>query len=91
MEEKKYVYFFGEGGKEMKALLGGKGSGLGEMTKIGIPVPPGFTITTKVCNIYYENNKKYPDELNVEIEDNLNKLEEKTGKKFVYITLYLKT
>jgi len=82
MNEKKYVYFFGEGGKEMKSLLGGKGANLSEMTKIGIPVPQGFTITTEVCNLYSENNKKYPEELDVEIEANMNKLEEKTGKKF---------
>jgi pyruvate,orthophosphate dikinase len=82
MAEEKYVYFFGEGGKEMKALLGGKGANLSEMSKIGVPVPPGFTITTKVCNEYYENNKKYPEGLKVQVEDNLNKLEEKTGKKF---------
>jgi len=82
MENKKYVYFFGEGGKEMKALLGGKGAGLSEMTKIGIPVPQGFTITTEVCNLYSKNNKKYPEDLDVEIEANMNKLEEKTGKKF---------
>jgi len=82
MKEKKYVYFFGEGGKEMKALLGGKGANLSEMTKIGIPVPQGFTITTEVCNLYSESNKKYPEELDVEIEANMNKLEEKTGKKF---------
>ena len=82
MKDKKYVYFFGEGGKEMKALLGGKGANLSEMTKIGIPVPQGFTITTEVCNLYSESNKKYPEELDVEIEANMNKLEEKTGKKF---------
>ncbi|MBA3064536.1 pyruvate, phosphate dikinase, partial [Candidatus Woesearchaeota archaeon] len=82
MKEKKCVYFFGEGGKEMKALLGGKGANLSEMTKIGIPVPQGFTITTEVCNLYSENNKKYPEGLDVEIEANMNELEEKTGKKF---------
>ncbi|MBU1204773.1 MAG: pyruvate, phosphate dikinase [Nanoarchaeota archaeon] len=82
MKKKKYVYFFGEGGKEMKALLGGKGANLSEMTKIGIPVPQGFTITTEVCNLYSKNNKEYPEGLDVEIEANMNKLEEKTGKKF---------
>ncbi len=82
MNEKKYVYFFGEGTKDMKALLGGKGANLSEMTKIGIPVPSGFTITTEVCNLYSKNNKKYPESLDVEIEANMNKLEEKTGKKF---------
>ena len=53
----KYVYSFNEGSKEMKSLLGGKGANLAEMTKIGLPVPPGFTITTQACNDYYENNK----------------------------------
>ena len=77
----KYVYFFGEGNKDMKNLLGGKGAGLNEMTKVGIPVPPGFTITTEVCNLYYENSKKYPEELQEQIEKNLVQLEEKTGKK----------
>ncbi|OIO62694.1 pyruvate, phosphate dikinase [Candidatus Woesearchaeota archaeon CG1_02_33_12] len=81
MNKKKYVYFFGEGNKDMKGLLGGKGAGLSEMTKIGIPVPAGFTITTDVCNLY-SKNKKYPEGLDVEIEANMNKLEEKTGKKF---------
>ena len=81
MNEKKYVYFFGEGTKDMKALLGGKGADLSEMTRIKIPVPPGFTITTEVCNLY-SKNKKYPEDLDVKIEANLNKLEEKTGKKF---------
>jgi len=81
MNEKKYVYFFGEGTKDMRVLLGGKGAGLSEMTRIKIPVPPGFTITTEVCNLY-SKNKKYPEGLDVEIESNLNKLEEKTGKKF---------
>ena len=59
----RYVYSFNEGSKEMKSLLGGKGANLAEMTKIGLPVPPGFTITTKACNDYYENNKtiKKPD------------------------------
>ena len=54
----RYVYSFNEGSKEMKSLLGGKGANLAEMTKIGLPVPPGFTITTKACNDYYENNKQ---------------------------------
>ena len=49
----RYVYSFNEGSKEMKSLLGGKGANLAEMTKIGLPVPPGFTITTKACNDYY--------------------------------------
>ena len=53
----KYVYLFKEGNANMRELLGGKGANLAEMTKIGLPVPPGFTITTKACNDYYENNK----------------------------------
>ena len=55
--ETKYVYSFSEGSKEMKSLLGGKGANLAEMTKIGLPVPQGFTITTDACNDYYDNEK----------------------------------
>jgi len=83
---KKHVYFFAkgkaEGKTEMKNLLGGKGANLAEMCRIGLPVPPGFTITTEVCKIYYENNKKYPGGLKEEVEKNLIKLEKETGKKF---------
>ena len=56
----KYVYRFSEGNKDMKELLGGKGANLAEMTSIGLPVPPGFTITTEVCN-YFSAHKGYPD------------------------------
>ena len=59
----KYVYSFDEGSKEMKSLLGGKGANLAEMTKIGLPVPPGFTITTESCIDYYENNKTIKQEI----------------------------
>src|SRR3974390_3167979 len=63
----KYVYLFGnkkvEGKGEMKPLLGGKGANLAEMSRIGLPVPPGFTITTEVCTYFYENGKSYPAEL----------------------------
>ena len=59
----KYVYSFNEGSKEMKSLLGGKGANLAEMTKIGLPVPPGFTITTESCIDYYENNKTIKQEI----------------------------
>ncbi len=83
---KKYIYFFGkgkaDGNGEMRALLGGKGAGLAEMTNAGIPVPPGFTITTEVCNMYYENNKKIPDAVDKEMLVYVKKLEEVTGKKF---------
>lgn len=81
----KFVYFFGnekaEGNGKMKDLLGGKGAGLAEMTNIGLPVPAGFTITTEVCEIYYKNNKSYPEEIKKEILENLKKLENVTVKK----------
>ncbi len=79
----KYVYFFGNGtadGKsDMKHLLGGKGANLAEMTNLGIPVPPGFTITTEVCDAYNKNNKQYPNGLAKEIEQNLSRLEKLMG------------
>ncbi len=82
---KKYVYFFGtgkaEGSKEMRNLLGGKGANLAEMTSIGIPVPPGFTITTEVCKVYYEGDRNYPPELDIQIDENLKKLEDAMGLK----------
>ncbi len=81
MAEKKYVYFFGEGKKEMKKLLGGKGANLSEMTNIGLPVPPGFTITTEVCNLFYELGKRYPEGLQEQIDASLEKLEKKMGLK----------
>lgn len=81
----KYVYFFGNGSAEgradMKHLLGGKGANLAEMTNLGIPVPPGFTITTEVCDAYYRNNKQYPKGLAEEIEQNLSRLEKLMGAK----------
>ncbi len=83
---KKYVYFFGNGkadGKaEMKNLLGGKGANIAEMTNLRIPVPPGFTITTEVCTLYYKNNRKYPKELNPQVENALVRVEKIMGKKF---------
>jgi pyruvate,orthophosphate dikinase len=85
MAKSKMVYFFGDGEAEgdgkKKDLLGGKGAGLAEMTKIGLPVPAGFTITTEVCDLYYKNNKKYPDGLKEEVAKHLKKLEKITGKK----------
>ncbi len=80
----KYVYFFGggkaEGSAKMRMLLGGKGANLAEMTNIGVPVPPGFTISTEVCAYYYSHGKKYPSTLKAEVDKNLAKLE-KTMKK----------
>ncbi|NQT90506.1 MAG: pyruvate, phosphate dikinase [Candidatus Omnitrophica bacterium] len=82
----KYVYFFGggraEGDAKMKNLLGGKGSNLAEMTNMGIPVPPGFTINTEACTHFYKNKKQYPAGLLDEVEKNLKKLETVMGKKF---------
>jgi pyruvate,orthophosphate dikinase len=81
----KNVYFFGEGNAEgdakMKDLLGGKGANLAEMTNLGIPVPPGFTISTEVCADYYENGQKYTDEIQQEVAANLDRLETMMGKK----------
>lgn len=82
----KLVYFFGNGAAEgngsMKDILGGKGAGLAEMSLAKIPVPPGFTISAQVCDYYYKNNKTYPNSLKQEVEFNLKRLEEATGKKF---------
>ena len=66
----------------MKALLGGKGANLSEMSRIGLPVPAGMTITTEVCTYYYKNAKKYPKTLEREIESNIAKIEKVMGKKF---------
>lgn len=82
MALKKYVYFFGEGKREMKKLLGGKGADLSEMTNMGLPVPYGFTITTEVCNLFYDLGKRYPEGLEEQIEEDLKKLEEKMGMVF---------
>jgi pyruvate,orthophosphate dikinase len=79
MANQKYVYTFGEGNADMKMLLGGKGANLSEMTNLGLPVPPGFTITTEVCRKYYENNE-YPEDLQRQIDTHLRMLETKTGK-----------
>jgi len=85
MATTKYVYFFGDGKAEgkatMKESLGGKGANLAEMTNLGIPVPPGFTISTEVCAAYYENDRAYPDGLAREVEDHLVRLEKLMGKK----------
>ncbi len=79
------MYFFGggkaDGDASMKMFLGGKGANLAEMTSLGIPVPPGFTIATKGCEIYYENNKNYPESFKNEVLENLKKLETLMGKK----------
>jgi pyruvate, orthophosphate dikinase len=82
---RKNVYFFGagkaDGDRTMKDLLGGKGANLAEMTNAGLPVPAGFTISTGVCNLYYDEGGRIPPEIDREIEDNLRKLEKAAGKK----------
>ena len=85
MAKQKCVYFFGkgkaDGDAKMKLVLGGKGANLAEMTNLGIPVPPGFTISTDVCAVYYENKNKYPAEIKAEVEAGLKKLEAVMKKK----------
>src|ERR1700739_1396205 len=82
----RYVYYFGDGRADgngsMKPLLGGKGAGLHEMTRIGLPVPPGFTITTEVCTYFSANTKRDPPELKAEVAAALAKVEDSVGKKF---------
>jgi pyruvate,orthophosphate dikinase len=82
MKNSKYVYSFEEADGTDKKLLGGKGAGLAEMTRMGLSVPPGFIVTTEACLDYYENKKKLPKGLMEEVEVNLKTIEEKTGKKF---------
>ncbi|PMP95793.1 MAG: pyruvate, phosphate dikinase, partial [Candidatus Aminicenantes bacterium] len=83
---KKYVYFFGagkaEGNKDMKDILGGKGANLAEMASIGLPVPPGFTISTEVCSIFFKAGNKIPKEVEQQVMANLKKLEKISGQKF---------
>jgi len=86
MTVQKFVYSFGDGKSEgdasMKNLLGGKGANLAEMSKMGLPVPPGLTITTEFCDFYYKNGKKFPAELKQQVEAALKQIEEKIGAKF---------
>jgi len=79
---KKYVYYFDEGNKEMKKLLGGKGANLAEMTKMGLPIPQGFIITTEACIEYTKNQKQFPEGLWEQVQDNLKKLEKNSNKIF---------
>jgi pyruvate,orthophosphate dikinase len=82
----KWVYSFGggnsDGGQALKNLLGGKGANLAEMARLGLPVPPGFTLTTDVCNAYYDLDETYPDGLKAQVDAALTALETKTGKVF---------
>lgn len=84
--ENKFVYSFGDGQSEgdasMKNLLGGKGANLAEMSKMGLPVPPGFTISTEFCDFYYKNNEEFPESLKIEVAKAVAKIEEKIGANF---------
>src|SRR3954452_16387287 len=84
-DPQKYVYSFGggkaEGKADMKDLLGGKGANLAEMSVIGIPVPPGFTITTEVCAAYYRNGRKLPEEVKPQVEAAIKQMEAQYGRK----------
>ena len=83
---KKWVYSFGdgkaEGSADMRNLLGGKGANLAEMSNLGIPVPPGFTITTDVCTYFYDNERSYPKELTVSVSAAMSKIETILGNSF---------
>ncbi len=79
---RKWVYLFSEGNAKMRELLGGKGAGVSEMTNAGLPVPPGFTITTEACNGYYDNNKQFPDGVWEQAQAALKVVEQQTGKSF---------
>ena len=78
----KWVYLFHEGSSEMRDLLGGKGAGLSEMTNAGLPVPPGFIITTEACNAYTEANQEFPGDLWEQIQTALSLVQEQSGKIF---------
>src|ERR1700674_2503168 len=82
----KWVYSFGaghnEGGADMRDLLGGKGANLAEMSSIGLPVPPGFTLTADVCTAFYDNGRKYPDELKGQVDAALTAIEKAVGLNF---------
>ena len=82
MSSKKFVYMFTETDSSMRNLCGGKGANLGQMTKLGLPIPQGFTVTTEACTYYYENKEKLSEEIIQEIEEAMVKLEKITEKKF---------
>ena len=84
--KRRYIYFFGggkaEGKAEMRELLGGKGAGLHEMTRIGAPVPPGFTLTTEVCTFYYAHDRRYPKALEKNLLASLARIEKILRRRF---------
>src|SRR6266568_1005453 len=79
---RKWVYLFTEGNAKMRELLGGKGAGVAEMTNAGLPVPPGFTITTEACNAYYDAGKKFADGVWPQVQAAVSIIEQQTGKHF---------
>ena len=85
----KWVYAFGggtaEGDTSMKNLLGGKGANLAEMASLGLPVPPGFTLTTEVCTSYYENNETYPEDMDAQIQTGIGHIEKPVS--YTHLTL----
>ena len=81
-QERKWVYLFEEGNGENKSLFGGKGAGLCEMTRAGLPVPPGLIVTTEACNAYYDNNKQFPEGMWDQVVEALHEIEKKVGKGF---------
>src|SRR5438309_11712615 len=78
----KWVYLFREGSGDQKDLLGGKGAGVAEMTRAGMPVPPGFTITTEACRQYYADGRKFPEGLWEQVTEALREVEKQAGKRF---------
>ena len=86
MSDTKWVYSFGDGSAEgsadMKNLLGGKGANLAEMCRLGLPVPPGLTITTEVCSAFYDNERNYPDGLDSQLNDALKAISKAVGSDF---------
>ena len=86
MNNKQKIYFFSQlqtdGDQNMVNILGGKGANIAEMCKLGLPVPPGFTLTTEVCTEYYKNNKSFPESLTEEVKESLSKVESIMGTKF---------
>src|SRR6201991_3126775 len=78
----KWVYLFDDGPGDDKSLLGGKGAGLCEMTRAGLPVPPGLIVTTEACNAFFENDKSFPDGMWEQVKEGLKAIEEKVGKRF---------
>src|SRR5213079_2501545 len=81
-EQHKWVYLFEEGSGDNKSLFGGKGAGLCEMTRAGLPVPPGLIVTTEACNAFYDNDKSFPEGMWEQVKEGLKEIETKVGKRF---------